>query len=188
MKVIAINGSPRADGNTRFALDTVGEVLRGEGVDFEVVHIGHMAIHGCTACGRCRESGVSKCVITSDCVNEVMGMMADADGIILGSPVYFSGIAGAMKCFLDRVFYAAGVERLFVDKFGASVVALRRAGGTTTFSALNYYLHIAQMRQVGSSYWNLIHGRVPGEASGDAEGVTTLLTLGRNFAQVINGR
>lgn len=182
MKVIAINGSPKADGNTRYALNIIADTLREKGSDLEVIHIGAHAIHGCTACNKCRQTANNRCAITNDAVNEIIEKMAAADGIIIASPVYFSGIAGTMKCFLDRVFYVAGANKLFEGKVGASVVALRRAGGTTTFAALNYYLHIAQMRQVGSSYWNLIHGRLPGEAAADEEGITTMQTLARNIA------
>ncbi len=182
-KIIAINGSPRAKGNTHYALNIIKEELAPLGVEVEIVHIGHKAIHGCIACGKCKESGDGRCAIKGDEVNEMIGRMTEADGIIIGSPVYYSGIAGGMKCFLDRVFYASSSLKPFKGKIGASVVALRRGGGTTTFSALNYYLHIAQMRMVGSQYWNMIHGRLPGEAALDEEGVATMRTLAQNIAQ-----
>lgn len=181
MKVIAINGSPKAEGNTHYALSLIGAELQASGIDFQIVHIGHRAIHGCISCGKCRLEANNHCAIESDCVNEMIEAMSQADGIIIATPVYFAGIAGTMKCFLDRVFYTAGANALFAGKVGASVVVQRRAGGTSTFDGLNHYLHIAQMRQVGASYWNLMFGRLPGDAANDEEGIRTMQTLARNL-------
>ncbi|MDR0799207.1 MAG: flavodoxin family protein, partial [Dysgonamonadaceae bacterium] len=134
MKVIAINGSPHKDGNTAHALKQVGAELQKEGIEFEIIEVGGKSIRGCIACGKCAEKRNEKCNFTDDIVNETLVKMKEADGILLGSPVYYSGIAGTMKCFLDRTFYVAGANGgMFRHKIGASVVAVRRTGGSMTF-------------------------------------------------------
>lgn len=186
MKVLAINGSPRAAGNTRFALDQVCGQLAAAGIDSELVHVGHLHLHGCTACGRCAQNQDESCALPDDGVNAVIAKMKQADGIVIGSPVYFAGIAGTMKCFLDRAFYVAGANGgLFRHKPGAAVVALRRSGAVSTFDQLNHYLHIAEMLVPSSNYWNNIHGAKPGESTGDAEGVHVMGVLGRNLAWLL---
>ena len=187
MKVIAINGSPRKKGNTWFALKTAGEVLTSEGIDFEIIHIGHQSIHGCIACGKCRVNQDNKCSIRTDKLNDYLPSIREADGIILGSPVYYSGIAGTMKCFLDRLFYVSGSNGNWMrHKVGASVVALRRSGGSATWSSLNYYLTISEMTIASSKYWNIIHGKKEQEAADDTEGVQIMQVLGANFARLLN--
>ncbi|MDR3309064.1 MAG: flavodoxin family protein [Tannerella sp.] len=186
MKVIAIKGSPRKDGNTAYALQTVGEALREEGIEFEIIDVGGHNIHGCLACGKCAEKKDGKCAIRSDMVNETLVKMREADGIILGSPVYYSGIAGTMKCFLDRAFYVAAANGgWFRHKVGAAVVAVRRTGGSMTFNALNLYLTISEMMIPSSNYWNVIHGTAVGEAAQDAEGVQIMQILGKNMAWML---
>ena len=186
MKVIAINGSPRQKGNTWFALKTVGEVLTAEGIDFEMIHIGHKSIHGCMACRKCADNKDNLCSIRNDDLNNYLPLIREADGIILGSPVYYAGIAGTMKCFLDRLFYVSGANGNWMrHKVGASVVALRRSGGSATWNSLNYYLTISEMTVASSNYWNIIHGRQEGEAEQDKEGIQIMQVLGANMAWLL---
>jgi multimeric flavodoxin WrbA len=182
MKVVAINGSPHKEGNTFQALSMVGKQLTDNGIDFEVVHIGNKAIHGCTGCGQCFKNKDEKCSMKDDGVNDAIQKMKEADGILLGSPVYYAGIAGTMKCFLDRAFYVAGSNGgLFRNKVAASVVAVRRTGGSITFDSLNHYLLYSEMMIASANYWNIIHGRTPGEVLQDAEGVQIMEVLGNNM-------
>lgn len=186
MKVIAINGSPNAKGNTAFALQTVLDVLEAEGISTALLHIGKKPIQGCIACGYCMEKQNGKCRFTDDCVNEFTAQMADADGILLGSPVYYSGVAGSMKAFLDRSFFVAAANNgLFRLKAGATVAAVRRAGSVITVDQLNKYFSISEMIIPTSNYWNEIHGLMPGEAAQDAEGVQCMQVLGRNMAWLL---
>lgn len=186
MKVIAINGSPHSKGNTWFALKTVGEVLTSEGIDFEIIHIGHKSIHGCMACRKCAENRDNMCSIRTDDLNTYLPAIREADGIILGSPVYYSGIAGTMKCFLDRLFYISGANGNWMrHKVGASVVALRRSGGSAAWNGLNYFLTISEMIVASSNYWNIIHGRQEGEAEQDKEGIQIMQVLGANMAWLL---
>jgi len=186
MKVIAINGSPRPKGNTWFALKTVGEILNAEEIDFEMIHVGHKSIHGCMACRKCAENKDNMCSIRNDDLNQYLPAIREADGIILGSPVYYAGIAGTMKCFLDRLFYVSGANGNWMrHKVGASVVALRRSGGSVTWNSLNYYLTISEMTVASSNYWNIIHGRQAGEAELDTEGIQIMQVLGTNMAWLL---
>ncbi|GHV65909.1 FMN reductase [Bacteroidia bacterium] len=189
MKVIALNGSPHRSGNTAYALNVVGKVLRGEGIDFEIVEIGGTQIRGCLACGQCAKRQDGKCSTTSDLVNDTLLKMKEADGILIASPVYYSGIAGTMKCFLDRAFYVASANGgWFRHKVGASVVAVRRSGGSMTFDSLNHYLSLSEMLVPTANYWNIIHGRAAGEASQDAEGNQVMEVLGSNMAWLLRMR
>ncbi len=186
MKVIAINGSPRKGGNTSSALEVMQRVFSKEGVEFEMIDLGVKPIRGCIACRKCSENQNEQCIFSDDIVNESVQKMKNADAIILGSPVYFAGIAGGMKSFLDRVFYVSGANgNLFKGKVGASVVAVRRSGGSATFSALNYYLGITQMLMASSNYWHIIHGRDKGEAQFDAEGVQAMEVLAGNMLHLM---
>lgn len=186
MKVIAISGSPRKDGNTHQALAMVGEELMASGIEFEILHVGHKLIHGCRACGKCAVNKDECCSIKSDEINNWIQQLKIADGIIIGSPVYYSGIAGSMKCFLDRVFYVAGTNGgLFRHKVGASVVALRRSGGSATFDSLNHYLNNSEMLIATANYWNIIHGRAVGEVTQDQEGRQIMRVLGKNMAWLL---
>ena len=183
MKVIAINGSPHKDGNTYHALQLVGSKLHENGIDFEILHVGNKAIRGCIACGKCRKLQNEQCGINTDPLNEWIQVLKDADGIILGSPVHYSGIAGTMKSLLDRLFYVSlSNGNFFRHKVGAAVVAVRRSGGSSTLDSLNHYLTYSEMMLATSSYWNIIHGTSPGEAVQDGEGVQIMETLGENMA------
>jgi len=183
MKVIAINGSPKKEGNTFHALNIVGNELIAAGIEFEILHIGHKLIHGCTACNKCAETKDETCKLGADGLNQWLQIIKAADGLILGSPVHYSGIAGTMKCFLDRLFYVSGSNgNLFRHKVGAAVVAVRRTGGSATLDHLYHYLTYAEMLVATSNYWNVIHGRAPKEVSQDAEGVQTMRVLGKNMA------
>ena len=189
MKVIAINGSPHQKGNTWFALKTAGEALTNEGIDFEIIHVGHQSIHGCVACRKCRENKDNKCSIRIDGLNDYLPAIRKADGIILGSPVFYAGIAGTMKCFLDRLFYVSGSNGNWMrHKVGAAVVALRRSGGSTTWNSLNYYLTISEMTVASSNYWNIIHGAAEGEAAQDTEGIQIMQVLGANMAWLLKSK
>jgi multimeric flavodoxin WrbA len=189
MKVVAINGSPKKEGNTYHALRMVGSQLEENGIDFEIIHVGNKVVRGCLACGNCMQNRDEKCTTTSDNLNEWIQIMKNADGIILGSPVYYAGIAGTMKCFLDRAFYVSGSNGgLFRNKVGAAVVAVRRSGGSVTFDSLNHYLTYSEMILATSNYWNIIHGRTPGEAEQDSEGVQIMNVLGKNIAWLLKIR
>lgn len=189
LKVIAVNGSPRKEGNTYHALMGVGRQLQENGIAFEILHIGNQAVRGCLACGTCAKNRDEKCTITTDPLNEWIQQLMAADGIILASPVYYAGIAGTMKCFLDRAFYVAGANGgLFRQKVAAAVVAVRRTGGSSTFDSLNHYLTYAEMILATSNYWNITHGRAPGEVLQDGEGVQIMDVLGRNMAWLLKMR
>ena len=180
MKVLIINGSPRREGNTSIALDEVRRTLEAEGIETETVHVGHKDIHGCVACGKCKEAG--KCVF-DDVVNEVAEKFAGADGLVIGSPVYYASPAGSVLSFLDRLFYSTSFDKTM--KVGAAVAVCRRGGASATFDVLNKYFTISGMPVAPSQYWNSVHGRFPGDATKDVEGLQTMRTLGRNMAFLI---
>lgn len=183
MKVVAINGSPKKEGNTYHALKIVLDELEHEGISSEIIHIGNKKITGCLACGKCAKNKDEKCIQTKDPVNDIIAKMKDASGILLGSPVYYASINGSMKSFLDRAFYVSGANAgLFRHKVGASVAAVRRSGGLPAFNALNNYLLYAEMLIPASNYWNVIHGARPGEVLQDQEGIQIMQVLGRNMA------
>lgn len=189
MKVVAINGSPNKEGNTYHALKIVGSKLQENGIDFEIIHVGNKAVRGCIACGKCGKNQNEQCAITSDSLNEWVQSMKTADGIILGSPVHYAGIAGTMKCFLDRAFYVSTSNKnLFRHKVGAAVVAVRRSGGSATFDNLNHYLTYSEMILASSNYWNVIHGCTPGEVEQDDEGKQIMEVLGSNMAWLLKMR
>ena len=184
MKVVAFNGSPRKEGNTYHAIKMVAEELEKEGVEVEIVQVGDKAIRGCMGCNGCMKNRDEKCVIAGDEVNAWIQKMKAADGIIIGSPVHYAAIGGAMKSFLDRAFYVANLGFLR-HKVGAAVVAVRRSGGVTTFNQLNNYLNYTEMLIPGTNYWNVIHGFAPGEARQDAEGCQIMRVLGQNMAWLL---
>ncbi len=182
MKVIAVNGSPNKEGNTYHALNIVIDELKKEGIETEILHIGNKVIRGCTACNACARNKNERCIIDDE-VNEAVQKIKAADGLLIGSPVHYSAIGGTMKSFLDRAFYVAGVNGgLFRHKVGAPVVAVRRSGGLPTFNQLNNFLNYSEMIIPTSNYWNVIHGRTPGEALKDEEGVQIMRILGKNMA------
>ncbi|WP_053983496.1 flavodoxin family protein [Niameybacter massiliensis] len=186
MKVVAFNGSPKKEGNTYHALKMVGDELEKNGVDFEIIHVGNKAIRGCIACGQCAKNKNEQCALKTDDVNEWIQVMKEADGILLGSPVHFAGIAGTMKSFLDRVFYVHSTNGgLFRHKVGAAVVSVRRSGGSVTFDGLNHYLNYAEMYMPTTNYWNIIHGGAPAEVYKDDEGMQIMSVLGKNMAHLM---
>jgi multimeric flavodoxin WrbA len=186
MKVIAINGSPDKKGNTFHALNMIGNELNAYGIDFEILHIGHKMIHGCTGCGKCGINKDEKCIIKTDDLNQWIQKIKIADGIILGAPVYYSGIPGTMKSFLDRLFFVSGSNgNLLRHKVAAAIVAVRRTGGSVTLDSLNHYLTYAEMIIATSDYWNVIHGSAPGEVAKDEEGKQIMRVLGKNMAWLL---
>ncbi len=186
MKVVAFNGSPRKEGNTYQAIKIVTGELEKAGIETEIIHVGHKAIRGCIACGKCIENRDEKCSFTGDDVNEWIQKIKSADGVIFGSPVYYAGVNGTMKAFLDRAFYVANANGgLFRHKVGAAVVALRRSGGVSTFDQLNHYLAFSEMLIPSANYWNVIHGTLPGEALQDEEGLQIMRVLGKNMAWLL---
>ncbi|BDV44668.1 FMN reductase [Geotalea uraniireducens] len=186
MKVVAFNGSPHAEGNTWHALKMVTAELEREGIETEIVQVGNKVIRGCIACGQCAKNKNERCVLPGDEVNEWLQKMKQADGIILSSPVHYAAVAGTMKSFLDRAFYVAGVnDGMLRHKVGAAVVAVRRSGGLPTFDQLNNFLNYAEMLLPTSNYWNVIHGRAPGEVVRDEEGVQIMRVLGKNMAWLL---
>jgi multimeric flavodoxin WrbA len=186
MKVVAFNGSPKVNGNTFLCLETVCKTLQAQGIETEIVQVGSTPVHGCMACGACAKNADLKCVIDTDILNKCVLKAKEADGILLGSPVYYAGINGTMKCFLDRLFYVAGSNGGFMrHKVGGAVAAVRRSGGMTTFNSLNHYFLISEMLVPGSNYWNVSHGAAPGETTKDAEGQQIMEVLGKNMAWLL---
>ncbi|WP_099192317.1 flavodoxin family protein [Tepidibacter mesophilus] len=186
MKVLAFNGSPKKEGNTYHAIKIVADELKKEGIDTEIIHVGDKTIKGCIACGYCSKNKNEKCAIKDDEVNGWIQKMKETDGVILGSPVYYSAISGTMKSFLDRAFVVTNVnDGMLRHKVGASVVAVRRSGGVPTFNQLNNYINYSEMIMPTSNYWNVIHGTNPGEALQDEEGVQIMRVLGKNMAWIM---
>ncbi|MEL7601966.1 MAG: flavodoxin family protein [Bacillota bacterium] len=179
MKVLLVNGSPHEKGCTYTALSEAERILREEGLDTEIFHIGTKPISGCLACGSCRKTG--RCVI-SDSVNVFLDKAKDADGFIFGSPVHYAAMGGAMTSFMDRAFYAAIGSDMFYLKPGACVVSARRAGTTAAFDQFIKYLTIREMPVISSQYWNVVHGNTPDEVRQDLEGMQIMRTLARNMA------
>jgi multimeric flavodoxin WrbA len=183
MKVIGINGSARKDGNTSILIQRVFEPLAAEGIDTELVHLGAKSVNGCLACMKCFDKKDGHCIQDQDALNDILDAMQDADGIILGTPVYFANISGQIKCFMDRSGMVSRANgNLLKRKVGAGVVAARRAGSVFAFHSLNAYFTIAEMIIVGSTYWNMGYGREKKEALLDDEGLQTMANLGKNMA------
>ena len=177
MKVLMINGSPHAKGNTSVALAELERTFGQLGVQTETMHVGNKDLRGCVCCNSCFSTG--KCVF-NDAVNETAAKLAEADGLIVASPVYYASPNGTLLAFLDRLFYSTqGLDKRM--KAGASVVVCRRGGASASFDALNKYFTICGMPVVSSQYWNSVHGLTPGEAAQDAEGLQTMRTLARNM-------
>ncbi len=178
MKVVAFNGSPRKGGNTEQCLKMIEKELSAQGIEMEIIQVGNQ-VKGCMACYHCLNTGSGHCV-QKDAVNEWIDKMVEADGIILASPVYYGGISGGMKCFLDRAFLSAGNK--LHHKVGAAFVTLRRSGGLETYQQLNAYMNTMEMVIATSDYWQAIHGLDKGEIMQDTEGVEVIQKLGRNMA------
>ena len=176
MKVLMINGSPRAEGNTALALREMEAIFREAGVDVTTMQVGNKAIRGCIACGKCAALG--KCVF-DDAVNDAAALLPQVDGLVLASPVYYASANGNLISFLDRLFHSNHCD--LTMKVGASVVCARRGGCSATFDQLNKYFTISGMPVASSQYWNSIHGRLPGEADQDQEGKQTMRALARNM-------
>ena len=177
MNVLLINGSPKANGNTAFALSQMAEIFAAEGVETEIIQVGSQLIRGCTGCGSCYKTG--KCVF-DDLVNEVAGKLEAADGIVVGSPVYYASPNGTLISFLDRLFYSTGkIDKTM--KVGTAVVCARRGGCTAAFDVLNKYFTISNMPVASGSYWNIIHGGKPMEAEQDLEGIRTVRNAAKNM-------
>ena len=186
MNVIAFNGSGRKDGNTAVLLNTVLDELSREGIETELIQLAGKAPQGCIACYKCFENKDQKCSVTTDNLNEYLAKMIKADGILLGSPVYFTDVAAGIKALIERcgmVSIANG--GLFRRKVGAAVVAVRRAGAVRTFDTLNNLFLHGQMIIAGSTYWNVGIGREPGQVREDGEGIQTMQTLGKNMAWLL---
>ena len=177
MKVLIINGSPRKGGNTTLALDQMIGVFESYGVEVKYVQVGNMSIRGCLACGACH-NGRENCVI-DDIVNELAADIAECDGIVIASPVYYANANATLIALLDRLFYSSKYDKRM--KVGASVVVARRGGCSATFDQLNKYFTISGMPIASSQYWNSVHGGAPGDAEEDLEGLQTMRTLAHNM-------
>ncbi len=176
MKVLLINGSPKANGNTAAALNEMVKVFHEEGIETEIVHIGNKDIRGCVCCYHCKKHG--KCVF-DDLVNETAAKFEKADGLVIGSPVYFAMANGTVSSFVQRLFYSTLFDKRM--KVGASVVAARRGGLSSAYDELNKFFGISGMPIASGQYWNSVHGRKPGEAEQDTEGIQGMRTLARNM-------
>ena len=176
MKVMMVNGSPHANGNTFLALEEMRKAFEQEGIDVEMVHIGHKAIRGCIGCRKCAETG--KCVF-EDAVNETRALFEECDGLVVGTPVYSASANATLVAYLDRLFFSSHFDKTM--KVGASVAIARRGGCSATFDELNKYFTISGMPIASSQYWNSVHGLTPGEAAKDEEGLQTMRTLAKNM-------
>lgn len=185
MKVLAINGSARLNGNTALMLNTVLEELAAAGAQTELLQLGPKALQGCVACYKCFENKNRRCAV-DDIMNEYIALMAEADAVILGSPTYFADVTTNMKSLMDRAgMVARANEDMFRRKVGAAVVTARRGGAIHTFDSLCHFLYISQMIVPGSSYWNMGYGREPGDVANDDEALRTMRSLGQNMAWLL---
>ena len=180
MKILMLNGSPRAEGNTALALSEMKKIFEEEGAEVEYIQVGNMAVRGCLACASCFKTG--KCAI-DDAVNEVAKKLEECDGMVVGSPVYYAAASSTLTAFLDRLFYSTRFDKRM--KVGASVAVARRGGCSAAFDQLNKYFTISGMPIASSQYWNSVHGALAGEAEGDLEGLQTMRVLARNMVFLI---
>jgi multimeric flavodoxin WrbA len=186
MKVVALNGSARKDGNTAMLIHVVFEELKKEGIETELIQMAGKNIQGCLACYKCFKNKDRRCSVDKDILNDIMARMEKAEGILLGSPTYFSDVTSGMRAFIERCgFVARANDYMFKGKVGAAVVAVRRAGSIQAFTSMNLFLHYMQMFMPGSSYWNIGIGRDPGDVMKDEEGIQTMKTLGQNMAWLL---
>jgi multimeric flavodoxin WrbA len=186
MKVVAFNGSARKDGNTAILIRKVFSELKSEGIDTELIQLASKTIRGCTTCRKCYENKDRRCAADNDIANECIEKMLEADGIILGSPVYFSDVTTEMKALIDRAGYVARANSdMLRRKVGAGIVAARRAGCIHTLDSINHFFLIGQMIVPGSSYWNVGIGKAKGDVEQDEEGMETMQTLGKNMAWLL---
>lgn len=179
-KVLLINGSPKAHGCTYTALSEMVSVFEKEGIKGEIIHVGNLDIRGCIACNKCKQTG--KCIY-DDLVNDVAKKFEKADGLVVGSPVYYASPNGTLISFLDRLFYSSSFSKHM--KVGASIVNARRGGNTASFDVLNKYFTISGMPQAPSTYWNMTHGFTPDDVQKDREGLQTMRNLARNMSFMI---
>ncbi|NMC48729.1 MAG: flavodoxin family protein [Desulfovibrio sp.] len=186
MKVLAVNGSARKDGNTAIMIDTLLAELAAEGIETEHVQLAGKNLHGCLACYKCFETKDRRCIQKKDLVNELIEKMLEADGIVLGSPTYFANLTTNMKSLIDLAGMTSIANgRMFARKVGAAVVAARRGGAIHTFNSLNHFFFINEMIVPGSIYWNMGFGRNIGEVNSDEEGLRTMSTLGKHMAWLL---
>jgi multimeric flavodoxin WrbA len=186
MKVVAINGSARQNGNTALLINHVFAVLQAEGIETELVQLGGQAIRGCGVCNTCIKLRNRRCSISNDPVNDIIAKMVEADGIILGSPVYFTDVTPELKALIDRSGRVAGANgQLFKRKVGAGVIAVRRGGATHALDTIYHFLHITQMIIPGAPYWNFGIGRDIGDVEKDEEGVANMKGLGENMVWLL---
>lgn len=186
MKVIAINGSARKNGNTAILIREVFSELDAEGIGTEMIQLAGKTIRGCIACGKCYKNQDKKCAVSNDFANECIDKMVEADGIILASPTYFADVTAETKALIDRGGYVARANSdMLRRKIGAAVVAVRRAGAIHAFDTINHFFLISQMIVPGSSYWNIGIGRAIGDVKQDEEGLETMRILGRNMAWLL---
>ena len=181
MKVLLVNGSPRAKGCTYTALTEVAKALEADGIETEIFQVGAKPVRDCIACMKCRE--LKRCVFDDDVANALIEKAKTADGFVFGSPVYYAHPSGILLSVLDRAFYAGGYA--FAGKPGASVVSARRGGTAASFDVVNKYFGICQMPVVSSSYWNMVYGKTPDEVRQDEEGMQTMRNLGHNMAYML---
>lgn len=183
MKVIAFNGSAKKDGNTAILLNAVMDEMKTAGIETELYQLSGKPIQGCIACMKCFENKNKRCAVEKDIINECIQKMLEADGILLGSPTYFADVSAGMKALIERCGMVSRANGdMFQRKVGAGIVAARRAGAIQVFNTLNAFFLIGQMIIPGSSYWNLAHGRLPGEVKNDEEGMRTMKQLGQNMS------
>ena len=189
MRVVAFNGSPRKNGNTAILLRRVLTELEAEGIETDLVHFGGRGIAGCSGCLKCAETSDNTCPgLKDDGVNEYIAAMVAADGILIGSPTYYANCTAATQALLERAGYATRKSgNTLARKVGAAVVAVRRGGAIHAFDSINHWFLINEMLIVGSSYWNIGIGLGAGEVESDAEGIDTMVTLGRNMAWALAG-
>nr|WP_092072384.1 flavodoxin family protein [Dendrosporobacter quercicolus]NSL48560.1 flavodoxin family protein [Dendrosporobacter quercicolus DSM 1736]SDM41114.1 Multimeric flavodoxin WrbA [Dendrosporobacter quercicolus] len=187
MKIVAFNGSPRSNGNTAQSIQIVLAELHKEGIETEVIQLGGRKVFGCLACNRCWETQNNRCIRQDDEINSFIAKIQEADGVIIGSPTYFSNVSTEVKALIDRCGYVSKANggTLLRGKVGAAVVSVRRAGATFTYSAINFFFGIAEMIIPGSSYWNMTLALEPGDVQQDEEGKETFRTLGRNMAKLL---
>ena len=181
MKVLLVNGSPRAKGCTYTALTEVAKALESDGIETEIFQVGAKPVRDCIACLKCRE--LKRCVFDDDVANALIEKAKSADGFVFGSPVYYAHPSGILLSVLDRAFYAGGYA--FAGKPGASVVSARRGGTAASFDVVNKYFGICQMPVVSSSYWNMVYGKTPDEVRQDEEGMQTMRNLARNMVYML---
>lgn len=186
MKVVAFNGSPRTNGNTYHALKTVCDVLEQNGIETEIVQVGGKRLWGCQGCNLCEQTKDNRCALEEDGMNEFFAKMLEADGILIGSPVYYGNVSTEIKALIDRCGRLAGANGAALKrKVGAPVVAVRRAGSNFTYAAINYFFGISQMIIPTSRYWNMTLARDEGDYEKDAEGIATFQVLGENMAWLL---